>query len=73
MRWVAELLKLFELGLDFAPGTLKQFFKKDMNSLRLLHYPPQKPDEEGNISWGTRPYGHQRVHNLGARMQMAKA
>ncbi len=42
-----ELLKLFELGLDFAPGTLKQFFKKDMNSLRLLHYPPQKPEEEG--------------------------
>jgi isopenicillin N synthase-like dioxygenase len=42
-----ELLKLFEVGLDFAPDTLKQYFKKDMNSLRLLHYPPQKPDEEG--------------------------
>jgi isopenicillin N synthase-like dioxygenase len=41
------LLALFELGLDFAPGTLKQYFKKDMNSLRLLHYPPQKPDEDG--------------------------
>jgi isopenicillin N synthase-like dioxygenase len=42
-----ELLALFELGLDFAPGTLKQYFKKDMNSLRLLHYPPQKPDADG--------------------------
>src|SRR5262249_53773075 len=29
------------------PGALKASFKKDMNSLRLLHYPPQRPDEEG--------------------------
>jgi isopenicillin N synthase-like dioxygenase len=42
-----ELLRLFELGLEFPAGTLKQYFKKDMNSLRLLHYPPQKPEEEG--------------------------
>ncbi len=35
-----ELLKLFELSLDFPEGHLKQYFKKDMNSLRLLHYPP---------------------------------
>src|SRR5579862_6927207 len=30
-----ELLDLFELSLDLAPGQLQQFFKKDMNSLRL--------------------------------------
>lgn len=42
-----ELLKLFELSLDFPEGKLKQYFKKDMNSLRLLHYPPQQPDEDG--------------------------
>jgi isopenicillin N synthase-like dioxygenase len=42
-----EMLALFELSLDMPAGTLKQYFKKDMNSLRLLHYPPQKPDEEG--------------------------
>src|SRR5260370_21502531 len=42
-----ELLKLFELSLGLQEGTLKAYFKKDMNSLRLLHYPPQKPDEEG--------------------------
>lgn len=42
-----ELLRLFELSLDFPEDHLKQFFKKDMNSLRLLHYPPQKPDEDG--------------------------
>lgn len=42
-----ELLKLFEMSLDFPEGHLKQYFKKDMNSLRLLHYPPQKPDEDG--------------------------
>jgi isopenicillin N synthase-like dioxygenase len=38
---------LFELSLGMAEGTLRQYFKKDMNSLRLLHYPPQRPDEEG--------------------------
>src|SRR5215470_4429841 len=41
------MLALFELSLGMTEGTLKQYFKKDMNSLRLLHYPPQKPDEEG--------------------------
>jgi len=42
-----ELLKLFELALDLRADELRAFFKKDMNSLRLLHYPPQKPDEDG--------------------------
>jgi isopenicillin N synthase-like dioxygenase len=42
-----EMLALFELSLDMPAGTLKQYFKKDMNSLRLLHYPPQKLEEEG--------------------------
>ena len=42
-----EMLKLFELALDLPEGTLKQYFKKDMNSLRILHYPPQQPDEDG--------------------------
>jgi isopenicillin N synthase-like dioxygenase len=42
-----ELLALFELALGLRKDELKQYFKKDMNSLRLLHYPPQKPDEDG--------------------------
>ena len=42
-----ELLALFELGLDMPAGTLKQYFKKDMNSLRILHYPPQTPEDDG--------------------------
>jgi isopenicillin N synthase-like dioxygenase len=44
-----ELLKLFELGLDLPDGALKQYFTKDMNSLRLLHYPPQQPEDDGKF------------------------
>ncbi|MDF2115498.1 2-oxoglutarate and iron-dependent oxygenase domain-containing protein [Roseiarcaceae bacterium H3SJ34-1] len=50
-----EMLDLFELSLDFEPGTLKASFKKDMNSLRLLHYPTQRPDEPG-IHLGARAH-----------------
>jgi isopenicillin N synthase-like dioxygenase len=39
-----ELLALFELSLGLPKDRLAQFFMKDMNSLRLLHYPPQEPD-----------------------------
>jgi isopenicillin N synthase-like dioxygenase len=42
-----ELLKLFELALDLPADALRKYFKKDMNSLRLLHYPPQQPDADG--------------------------
>lgn len=42
-----ELLALFETGLEMPAGTLKAFFTKDMNSLRLLHYPAQAPEESG--------------------------
>jgi isopenicillin N synthase-like dioxygenase len=42
-----ELLALFELALGLRERELRQYFGKDMNSLRLLHYPPQKPDEDG--------------------------
>jgi isopenicillin N synthase-like dioxygenase len=38
-----ELLTLFELSLDLPQDSLRRFFAKDMNSLRLLHYPPQEP------------------------------
>jgi isopenicillin N synthase-like dioxygenase len=42
-----SLLALFEAALEFEPGRLKAYFKKDMNSLRLLHYPPQEPEQDG--------------------------
>jgi isopenicillin N synthase-like dioxygenase len=40
-----DLLALFEAGLQLAPGTLKAFFAKDMNMLRILHYPAQIPEK----------------------------
>jgi isopenicillin N synthase-like dioxygenase len=42
-----EMLSLFELSLELPAGALRLFFKKDMNSLRLLHYPPQRPEDDG--------------------------
>jgi isopenicillin N synthase-like dioxygenase len=42
-----EMLNLFELALDLPDGALRQYFEKDMNSLRILHYPPQRPEDDG--------------------------
>ena len=50
-----ELLALFELGLELPGGALKKYFEQDMNSLRLLHYPPQPPDGPGT-SLGARAH-----------------
>lgn len=49
------LLGLFELALELPEGTLRAYFEKDMNSLRLLHYPAQAPDEPG-IHLGARAH-----------------
>jgi isopenicillin N synthase-like dioxygenase len=51
----SEMLSLFEIGLDLQEGKLRQYFKKDMNSLRLLHYPPQAPEEDG-VQLGARAH-----------------
>jgi isopenicillin N synthase-like dioxygenase len=42
-----RLTHLFEISLELPNNTFKRFFKKDMNQLRLLHYPPQPPDSSG--------------------------
>jgi isopenicillin N synthase-like dioxygenase len=49
------LLELFELSLELPKGSFAKFFKKDMNCLRLLHYPPQPPEGPGDIR-GTRDH-----------------
>ena len=43
-----ELVTLFEMSLDLPRKIFSRFFQKDMNSLRLLHYPPQAPDGPGD-------------------------
>ena len=50
-----DLLALFELSLELQKGTFARFFRKDMNQLRLLHYPPQPPDGPGDYR-GTRDH-----------------
>lgn len=50
-----DMLALFEISLDLPDGTFARYFAKDMNCLRLLHYPPQPPDGPGEIR-GTRDH-----------------
>ncbi len=50
-----DLLALFEMSLDLPPNIFARFFRKDMNQLRLLHYPPQPPDGPGDYR-GTRDH-----------------
>ena len=41
------LLRLMAIGLGLPETHFEPYFRKPMPMLRLLHYPPQKPDEEG--------------------------
>ena len=41
------LLSLMEIGLGLPEHHFDQYFRKSMPMLRLLHYPPQRPDESG--------------------------
>jgi isopenicillin N synthase-like dioxygenase len=40
-----RLLDLFARGLGLAPDHFESFFRKPLTQLRLLHYPPQPPDD----------------------------
>ena len=46
---------LFALGLGLPEDKFDEYFHKPMLMLRLLHYPPQAPDESGDHI-GTRPH-----------------
>jgi isopenicillin N synthase-like dioxygenase len=48
------LVDMFELALELPAGSLKRSFAKDMNSLRLLHYPVQPEDDGEHL--GARPH-----------------
>ncbi|MGZ5899452.1 MAG: isopenicillin N synthase family dioxygenase [Reyranella sp.] len=50
-----QMLHLFALGLGLPEDTFDEYFHKPMLMLRLLHYPPQAPDESGDHI-GTRPH-----------------
>lgn len=41
-----RLLGAFARALDLEPGHFRPFFRKPLTQLRLLHYPPQPPDED---------------------------
>ncbi len=42
------LLRLMAIGLGLPETHFESYFRKPMPMLRLLHYPPQKPDESGD-------------------------
>lgn len=49
-----QLIDLFEIGLEMEAGTLRKYFTKDMHNLRLLHYPPQDPEDDSGVQIGAR-------------------
>jgi isopenicillin N synthase-like dioxygenase len=42
-----QMLHLFALALEMPEDSLDRHFEKSTSLLRLLHYPPQQPDESG--------------------------
>ncbi|RZS81557.1 isopenicillin N synthase-like dioxygenase [Pigmentiphaga kullae] len=54
-RFGESMIELFELGLDLPRDAIRQHFRKDMNALRIIHYPPQQVDESG-ANLGTRAH-----------------
>lgn len=50
-----KLLPLFAIGLGLPEDTFAKFFQKPMIMLRVLHYPPQAPDDSTE-SIGTRAH-----------------
>lgn len=50
-----KLLVLFAMSLDLPRHTFQRFFQKDMNMLRLLHFPPQAP-ESSSLHLGQRAH-----------------
>lgn len=49
------MIELFELGLELPKDSIRQHFKKDMNALRIIHYPAQQIDDSG-ANLGTRAH-----------------
>lgn len=50
-----EMMQILALGLDLPEKTFHPFFRKPLMLLRLLHYPPQDP-EDASGKMGTRPH-----------------
>ncbi len=48
-----QLLGALEVGLDLSQDALTRAFRDPMTNMTLLHYPPQKPDEDG---YGIHPH-----------------
>jgi isopenicillin N synthase-like dioxygenase len=55
------LLRLMAIGLGLPETHFEPYFRKPMPMLRLLHYPPQKPDDRAHRYTG--PHRHRRPHH----------
>lgn len=51
----AKLLRIVAVALDLPPDAFDRYFTHPTTFLRLLHYPPQPPDADGD-SFGSAPH-----------------
>ncbi|WP_299452278.1 2-oxoglutarate and iron-dependent oxygenase domain-containing protein [uncultured Pigmentiphaga sp.] len=58
-----RMLELFEMGLGLPVGRLRRYFNDPMSMMRLLHYPPQEPNEPGDHI-GVRPHTDNGVFTI---------
>ncbi len=64
-----QMLKLFALGLDLPETGLDHFFKKALMQLRIIHYPPQPPNDPGE-NMGLRPHTDSGAFTILAQDQL---
>lgn len=61
-RLANRLQRAFAIGIGFPEDYFLRYYKKPLDQLRLLHYPPQPPELDESVM-GARPHRYGRVHH----------